>query len=667
MANKTVTVRPSGGTYTTFAAAITGEIAANANLVTMAGILTISMEGTWTTDDSTVVRISGFTTSAAYFVRVIDNSGGTYRLRASAADRLLRLDNAYTEIIGIRVENTQTTTGICVNIGSANCHLDKVKLRGGRDAIWVINNGATVPHTIINTIARGYTRYGVFGNQDPTLTYISNCNFAGGTHGLYCSYAEIYTIKNSYFGNSSTADLFNDGSGTINLTTTRTEDGSLSTPTSAYSTATFTNVTAGNEDFSLPSGSGLIDAGSDLSADAGFPFNWDITGATRAAPWDVGAYEYVSSGQSCTPLGVTSTATVGRPACGQLFAAVILGVISTGIVGSPSTAQIFNVAPLGVTSAAIVGSPIAGQSFAVIPLGVTSTATVGRPSASQEQSCVPLGVIITGTVGSPVILQTFNVSPLGVESTGVTGSPAAGQIFNVTPPGVTSTGVTGSPAAGQIFNVTPPGVESTGVTGSPAAGQIFNVTPPGVTSTGVTGAPAAGQIFNVTPLGVTSTGVTGAPGIGQIFNAIPLGVTSTGIVGAPSVGQGQYCTPLGVTSTAEVSSPSTGQAFAVVPLGVESTGIVGSPNAFNGQVCIPMGATVTGETGRPAAGQVFSVVPRGVTSTGTVGRPAINPFDTPGVPRITLTGKTFSISQTSKTFSISQTSKTFSVSFTGES
>ena len=41
------------------------------------------------------------------------------------------------------------------------------------------------------------------------------------------------------------------------------------------------------------SGSGLINVGTNLSADAIFPFNWDIMNTTRSGVWDVGPFEYV--------------------------------------------------------------------------------------------------------------------------------------------------------------------------------------------------------------------------------------------------------------------------------------------------------------------------------------------------------------------------------------
>jgi hypothetical protein len=62
-----------------------------------------------------------------------------------------------------------------------------------------------------------------------------------------------------------------------------------------FSTAQFTNVTGGSENFRLVSGSYLIDTGTDTSGE-GAPLNFtdDIVGTTRS-DWDVGAFEYVAA------------------------------------------------------------------------------------------------------------------------------------------------------------------------------------------------------------------------------------------------------------------------------------------------------------------------------------------------------------------------------------
>lgn len=421
MANKTVTVRPSGGDYTSIATAITGEQEANPDLVAMDGILTIQREGVWSTPESTNFTVSGFTVDATRYVQIIDISTGSNILTLDYNGRAARIVNWYTRVKGLTINNTNAA-GVGFSLEGRYDSLDSTKTIGGSNGVWVFANNNN-PHYIRNHESVGYSRYGLSGNQDPLTCYCSNSVFVSGTHGLYADYGETYNIRNCYFGNSSTADLAVVSSGAINITTCRTEDGSRSTSTIAYNTTNFTNITAGSEDLRPPAGSGLIDIGTDLSADANDPFNWDRLGVIRTGTWDCSPYEYVSEGQNVTPLGVYSSGTVGAPTAGQTF----------------------NVSPSGVISTTEVGAPEIGQTFSVIPLGVISTAEVGRPSASQEQSCVPLGVICQSVVGAPFAGQGQGCSPLGVISSALVGSPTTGQVFSVTPRGVISTGRVGAP------------------------------------------------------------------------------------------------------------------------------------------------------------------------------------------------------------------------------
>lgn len=86
------------------------------------------------------------------------------------------------------------------------------------------------------------------------------------------------------------------GTGTLAQTTVATSD-ALANGTAldniAWSTANFTNVTAGSVDVALPTGSALKNVGTDTSGDASpFNFTTDITGATRSGTWDIGADEF---------------------------------------------------------------------------------------------------------------------------------------------------------------------------------------------------------------------------------------------------------------------------------------------------------------------------------------------------------------------------------------
>lgn len=107
----------------------------------------------------------------------------------------------------------------------------------------------------------------VFSNDSSITITIKNCAFvANNASGS----------QNSFGSSSITAD-HNGFSGTFGTTCT--------TCVSGVSAATaFTSAAGG--DFTLPIGSPLRSVGTDLSA----TFTDDYTGATRVAPWDIGAY-----------------------------------------------------------------------------------------------------------------------------------------------------------------------------------------------------------------------------------------------------------------------------------------------------------------------------------------------------------------------------------------
>lgn len=121
-----------------------------------------------------------------------------------------------------------------------------------------------------------------------------NCDFIGGLRGVVIGYISSAKFKNCYL-HATTAYDYTDG--TVTFTTCRhstSQSITGSTGSTAYSTANFTNVTEGSEDLSLPSGSALIDAGTDLSGDADYPFSTDILGATRSGTWEVGPFNYAA-------------------------------------------------------------------------------------------------------------------------------------------------------------------------------------------------------------------------------------------------------------------------------------------------------------------------------------------------------------------------------------
>jgi hypothetical protein len=110
------------------------------------------------------------------------------------------------------------------------------------------------------------------------------------------AYNNHYELKNNISYNNGT-----DYSGSWKTTSTNnlSKDATAPALNTYYrnKTLTFTNVTAGSEDFHLIStDTDAIDNGADLSG----TFTTDIDGTTRSGTWDIGADEYVSSAPTST-------------------------------------------------------------------------------------------------------------------------------------------------------------------------------------------------------------------------------------------------------------------------------------------------------------------------------------------------------------------------------
>lgn len=291
MANKTVSVRPSGGDYTSLAGAIAGELVANADLTSagLDGILTISIEGSWSSADSysATVSTSGFTVDSTHYLRIVadsSNHAGTswstskYRLENSYAGTALDLVPNYTIIDGVQVRSTHAGSGTAVLMTGAYCKVLSSYIRSSfRGATHTGGNGV-----IVNSIIIGAAR-GIYHRNGAILSvYYSNGICTGSGYGIQAWIGgRVLTCKNSYF-HGGTGSIYDEGSATITITNCATSDGLYSTTDVNYDTNNFINVTAGSEDFDLSTSSGLMGIGTDLSNDSIYPVTTDIEGTTRS-------------------------------------------------------------------------------------------------------------------------------------------------------------------------------------------------------------------------------------------------------------------------------------------------------------------------------------------------------------------------------------------------
>ena len=313
MANRLVSVTQSGTggtgvvTYATLAAAIAGEVIANPNLVTMAGILTIQIEGTWSSTDTTTVNVTGFTTDSTHYVNIVTDSTNRaspswstskYILSLSSTSYAITATNNYTRITGLQIQNTNSFS--CgIGVSGNYCLVDScfVKVPFAGIATLTINTFYCLNTIVLGTIW-AFTQDGTYGAGN--YAYYYNCvGISTSSEGSSDAFdmdagVGLFVTKNCYGKKgpfSLVQDYTNYGVVSWTNTTSYSTDGSMSTIVAPYTTATFTNVTSGTENLSLPTGSSLIGTGTNLSADSIYPFNWDMNGNIRST-WDIGVFKY---------------------------------------------------------------------------------------------------------------------------------------------------------------------------------------------------------------------------------------------------------------------------------------------------------------------------------------------------------------------------------------
>ena len=319
---------PGGaGAHNTCANAISDELVANANLVSMAGDLILDAAGT--TAETTGCTIAGFTTSATYLVRLDgDWTGGVwstsyYRFEiAGSIGAGVTVNDEYVEIQDVQFYASGTGTGNYRSITSeegngglslkvSNCLMrgEAHSATGTASGIYFRPDVANTRGTFFNNIVYGYSgddtiglRLWGSGYNDGEIIIAYNNTVHGAnkgisTHGGGASDAQY--IKNNIVQSNATAgyDLNFAGAHATDTTATNlSEDTSSPTNTWDSQVVTFVSETGGSEDLHLnASDTAAKDQGTDLSGDAQYAFSIDIDGATRTGTWDIGADEITAA------------------------------------------------------------------------------------------------------------------------------------------------------------------------------------------------------------------------------------------------------------------------------------------------------------------------------------------------------------------------------------
>jgi hypothetical protein len=294
---RTVTVKSSGGDYSSLSAA---EAAEQGNLVSLDRQLDIAC---YNFDDTTAVVIDGSTTDSTRYIRVyaVDSHGGKYGTAAyrntggGGFQPAINVADAYTRLVGLQIapSNTSFSSGIRVTAGGTNVLIDSCicKITNlspsnslGYAEFAVQENGCTIR----NCVGTGGS-CGLYTTNDPIL---QNCTFGNGAaYGIDPTYGTP-TLTNCYVGN------YGNGPYAFGATCTTCAHNSSASQTGStanisYSTSNFVSTTAGSEDLHLVSGasSTLKTGGTSLSGS----FTTDIDGETRSGSWSIGADSIVSA------------------------------------------------------------------------------------------------------------------------------------------------------------------------------------------------------------------------------------------------------------------------------------------------------------------------------------------------------------------------------------
>jgi hypothetical protein len=306
--NRTVTVKSTGGNYTTLNAALVGEVA---DLVTNQCILTIEC---YSMEDTTPI-FAGTEwvnmTSASYYVHIKTPSSENHNGEWSTSvyrnvieeTSTLQCNFLIYDLSNLIVEGLQfqmTTHDFSYGTGSIVTDL--------------LYSSATfgIDRCIFKHVATGYAGNLYFAvviiaydSLTGTSPYITNCVFLGDSTAEQSSgVVEVVSIGSSNFSiYNCTFKNCNVGVNQASITTRVKNCGFVSCVDATYgtitdattnstTTPTFKSGTASTLDVSDTTWKGQ---GTDLSGDTYHAFLTDITGGTRTGTWDIGAFEYMPS------------------------------------------------------------------------------------------------------------------------------------------------------------------------------------------------------------------------------------------------------------------------------------------------------------------------------------------------------------------------------------
>lgn len=298
----TKTVAFAGGDYTTLAAAITGELAGK-DFVALNRIVILDVYDIGAPEGAVIV--SGGTTDATHYLQIQghDNhlgvwNAGYYRIAVGSAAAGLSIQQAYTRVVGLQVQQSGQGAygGYGIEIGNytgiriERCIVKHLYTGSGTQGYAAGIYASTIYAPVIaNNILYGTGRgYGVVLSAYVAALYSNTVyNFDVGFYGGGGSDS---IARNDIAATCATAGFQGGWGGTSS--NNATSDGSAPGTSNRTGTPTFVSTTSGSEDLHLDASDTVATGyGVDLSADALFAFSNDIDDETRSGTWDIGADE----------------------------------------------------------------------------------------------------------------------------------------------------------------------------------------------------------------------------------------------------------------------------------------------------------------------------------------------------------------------------------------
>lgn len=291
MAERFVTVAPSGGDYTSLSAAEAGE---QADLVAAGDHLVIEIQGTWASADTAAVLIAGSTTSVTSYIEIRTDAPNRhagvlntslYRLAPGSGSIPIRLQDNYTHLIGIQIIPT-AANGVSSLTGSANSSCESCIVAGTATNAFLVSTSTSSGMTCRNCVAYGASTSGFSQTVGTALLDCYNCTAYDCETGFLQTTGTM-TVRNCLAQANATADFSGTFGGSSNYNCD--SDGGAGTPGANHFTDTASFVNAAGGDFHLSSA--LNQQGEDLTS---VGVTTDFEGDPRSN-WDVGADEIAAA------------------------------------------------------------------------------------------------------------------------------------------------------------------------------------------------------------------------------------------------------------------------------------------------------------------------------------------------------------------------------------